>query len=62
MLKKVLSDKANGTKNALFFLSQAPTHHSFTLHLLFLYKLKHKIRLSIFLFNKMHELFEFKAS
>ena len=31
MLKNVPSDKINGTKNALFFLSQAPTHHSFTL-------------------------------
>ena len=28
--KKFLSDKINGTKNALFFLSQAPTQHSFT--------------------------------
>ena len=27
--KKFPSDKINGTKNALFFVSQAPTHHSF---------------------------------
>ena len=26
-------DKINGTKNAFFFLSRAPTHHSFTLNL-----------------------------
>ena len=80
MLKKIPSDKINGTKNALFFLSRAPTHHSFTFNLQFLYELKHKVRLSktvcgifhlrfrsvfikfIFLFNKMHELFDFKTS
>ena len=38
MLKKFLSDKINGTKNALSFLSRAPAHHSFDL--------KHKVRLS----------------
>ena len=27
---KFPSDKINVTKNALFFISQAPTHHSFT--------------------------------
>ena len=32
-VKKHLSDKINDTKNALFFLSQAPTHHSFTVDL-----------------------------
>ena len=36
MLKKFPSDKINGTKNALFFLSQAPIHHSFTFNLQFL--------------------------
>ena len=46
MLKKFPSDKINGTKNALFFLSRAPTHHSFTFNLLFLYELKHKVLLS----------------
>ena len=46
MLKRILSDKINGTKNALFFLSRAPTHHSFTFNLRFLYELKHKVRLS----------------
>ena len=46
MLKKVSSDKINDTMKALFFLSRAPTHHSFTFNLRFLYQLKHKIRLS----------------
>ena len=46
MLKKFSSDKINGTKNAIFFLSRAPTHHSFTFNLRFLYELKHKVRLS----------------
>ena len=46
MLKKIRSDKINGTKNALFFLSRAPTHHSFTFNLQFLYELKHKVRFS----------------
>ena len=32
MLKKFPSDKIDSTKNALFFLSQAPTHHSYTLN------------------------------
>ena len=44
MLKKFPWDKINGTKNALFFLSRAPTHHSFTFNLRFLYELKHKVR------------------
>ena len=38
--------KINVTKNALFFLSRAPTHHSFTFNLQFLYELKHKVHLS----------------
>ena len=46
MLKKVPSDKMNGTKNVLFFLSRAPTHHSFTFNLRFLYELRRKVRLS----------------
>ena len=33
MLKKFPSYKINGTKNALFFLSRPPTHHSFTFNL-----------------------------
>ena len=46
MLKDFPSDKRNGTKNALFFLPRAPTHHSFTVNLRFLHDLKHKVRLS----------------
>ena len=45
MLKKIPSDKINGTKNALLFLSRAPSHHGFTFNLLFLHELKHKFRL-----------------
>ena len=44
MFRKFPSDKINGTKNALFFLSRAPTHHSFTFNLRFLYELRHKVR------------------
>ena len=33
MLKKFPSDKINCTKNVLFFLLRAPTHHSFTFNL-----------------------------
>ena len=56
MLKKFPSDKIKGTKNALFFLSLALTHHNFAHNLRFLYELKHKVRLSktvhgIFLFQ-----------
>ena len=46
MLKEIFSDKINDTKNAPFFLLQAPTHHSFTFNLRFLYELKHMFRLS----------------
>ena len=46
MLKKFPLDKINGTKNALFFLSQSPTHYSFTFDLRFLYELKHNVPLS----------------
>ena len=46
MLKKYPWDKISGTKNALFFLSQAPAYHSFTFNLPFLRELKHKVRLS----------------
>ena len=70
----------NGTKNALYFLSRAPTDHSFTFDLPFLYELKHNVHFSktvrgifhfrffllllkfIFLFNKIHGLFDFKTS
>ena len=46
MLKKFPLDKINGPKNALLLRWQAPTHHSFTFNLRFLYQLKHKVRLS----------------
>ena len=46
MLKKFPSNKINGTKNALFFIWRAPTHHSFTFNLRFLYELKQKVFLS----------------
>ena len=40
ILEKFPLDKIIGAKNALFFLSQAPTHHSFTFNL---HVLKHKV-------------------
>ena len=46
MLKKFPSEKINVTKIALFFLSGAPSHHSFTVNSQFLYYLKHKLHLS----------------
>ena len=56
MLKKFPSDKINVTKNALIFLSPAPTNHSFTFNSRFLYELKLKVHQSksvcgIFLFR-----------
>ena len=45
MWKNFPSEKINSTKNSLFFLSPAATHHSFTFNLQFLYKLKDKVRL-----------------
>ena len=81
MLKKIPLEKMNVTKNALFFLSQAPTYRSFTFDLRFLYELKHtrfdSLKLCvgfsifdsvsfllkfIFLFKKIHGLFDFKTS
>ena len=46
MLKSFPSGKMNNTKNVLFFLSQAPAHHSYTFNLRFLYEMKHKVSLS----------------
>ena len=54
MSKKFPSNKINGTKNALCFLSRAPTHHSFTFNLRFLYELKHKVRLSKTICGNFH--------
>ena len=45
-LKKFHWEQINGTENALFFLSRAPTHYSFVFNLRFLYELKHKVCLS----------------
>ena len=45
MLKKIPSDKINVIKNALFFLSRALSHRSFTFNLQFLYKLKLKVHM-----------------
>ena len=59
MLKKFSSDKINGTKNALFFLSRALTHHSFTFNLRFLYELKPKVRLSKTVCGIFHFRFRF---
>ena len=46
ILKKFPSDKVNTTKNALFFISRVPTHHSFTFNSQFLYQLKHMVHIS----------------
>ena len=56
MLKKFPSDKINGTKSALFFISRAPTHHSFTFYLRFLYELKYNVLLS----KTVCEIFHFR--
>ena len=58
-MKKIPSGKINGTKNALFFLSRAPTNHSFTFNLKFLYELKHKIGLSKTVCGIFHFRFRF---
>ena len=59
MLKKIPSDKINGTKNALFFLSRAPTHHSFTFNLRFLHELKRKVHFSKTVCGTFHFRFRF---
>ena len=78
MLRKFSLDNISVTKNALFFLSRAPTHHSVTFNSRFLYELKRKVHLYksvcgifnsilfllkfIFLFTKKYGLFDFKTS
>ena len=57
MLKKFSSEKINVTKNALFFLSRAPTHHSFTFNSRFLYEMKHMVHLS----KSVWEFFHFRS-
>ena len=59
MLKKFPSYKINRAKNALFFLSRPPTHHSFAFNLRFLYELKHKVRLSKTICRTFHFRFRF---
>ena len=59
MLKKFPLDKINGTKNAPFFLSRAPTHYSYTFNLRFLYELKHKVCLSKTVCGIFHFRFHF---
>ena len=59
MLQKFSSDKINGTKNALFFLSRAPAHNSFTFNLRFLCELKYKVRLYKTVCGLFHFLFRF---
>ena len=54
MLKKSPLDKINGKKNGLFFLSRAPTHHSFTFKLRFLNELKYKVYFSKFVCGIFH--------
>ena len=59
MLKKIPSDKINGTKNARFFLSRALTHNSFNFNLVFLHELKHKVRFSKIVCGIFHFRFRF---
>ena len=59
MLKKRPSDKISGAKNALFFLSRAPTHHNFTFNLRFFYELKHRVGLSETVFGIFRFRFDF---
>ena len=47
-------DKLNVVKNEVFFLSRAPTHHSFTFNLQFLYELKHMVHLPKTVFGVFH--------
>ena len=56
---KFPSEKINGTKNALFSLSRAPTRHSLTCNLRFLYELKYKVRLSKSVLGIFHFRFRF---
>ena len=59
MLKKIPSDKINSTKNAIFFLSRASTHHSFTFNFRFLYEMEHKVCLSKTVFGIFNFRFRF---
>ena len=59
ILKRFPWDKINGTKNALFFLLRAPTHHSFTFNWRLLYELKQKVCLSKTVCGVFHFRFRF---
>ena len=59
MSQKIPSGKINSTKNALFFLSRATTHHSFIFNLQFLYDLKLKVCLSKTVCRIFHFQFRF---
>ena len=59
MLKKFSSDKISDTKNAIFFILRAPTHHSFTFNLRFLYELKRKVVVSETVCGILHFRFRF---
>ena len=64
MLKEFSLDKINVTKNALFFLSQAPAHHSFSLVCNFYMNWSDFVSFLLkfsFLFNKKYGLFDFKT-
>ena len=54
MLKNLSLDEMNVRKNALFFLSRAPAHHSFAFNSRFWYKQKHKFCLPKSLCVKRH--------
>ena len=58
--KKNPLDKINGTKNVLFFLLEAPAHHSFTFNSQFLYELKHNVCLSKTVCGIFH--FQFRSA
>ena len=45
-VKKVSLGEINGTKNALFFLLETPTHHSFIFHVRFFFYLNCKVHVS----------------
>ena len=57
--KVMFFDKRNGTKNALFFLARAPTHHSLTFNLRLLYELKREVDLSKTVCGMFHFQFRF---
>ena len=59
MLKKIILEKMNCTEKALFLLLRAPTHHSFTFNLWFLYFLTHKAGLSQTVCGIFHFRFRF---